>query len=64
MGNHFEQAFIKSLNIHKKKHLLQRIKITKTEISSEKIYSSFNLSFFLNCLQVKNINIFKKTLKN
>lgn len=46
MGNHFEQAFIKSLNIHKKKHLLQRIKITKTEISSEKVYSSFNLSFF------------------
>lgn len=30
----------------KKKHLLQRIKITKTEISSEKIYSSFNLSIF------------------
>lgn len=46
MGNHFEQAFIKSLNIHKKNHLLQRIKITKTEISSEKIYSSFNLSIF------------------
>lgn len=47
MGNHFEQAFIKSLNIHKKKKkLLQRIKITKTEISSEKVYSSFNLSIF------------------